>query len=56
MALGRSRRQPVVVFPELVRSNGEGVLTFAKEAFEGLETSATPVRAHVFAFRWACSL
>ena len=47
----KSQGQAVVVFPEIIRSNGEGILEF-KKAFDGLEKSADPVRTHIFAFRY----
>lgn len=56
LAQARAEGRPVALFPEVARSNGEGVLAFPRGLFESLAgqqgQGEQPVRAHVFAFRW----
>lgn len=46
----KAQRRPLVVFPEMVRSNGEGVLLFPKGVLDG-SGSVGGAGVHVFAFR-----
>lgn len=46
----KRQRRPLMVFPEMVRSNGEGVLLFPKGVLDG-SGSVGGAGVHVFAFR-----
>jgi 1-acyl-sn-glycerol-3-phosphate acyltransferase len=56
LAQARAEGRPAALFPEVARSNGEGVLAFPKGLLESLQQQqqqqpgAPALRAHVFAF------
>ena len=49
-AQAKKQRRPVVIFPEMVRTNGEGVLAFPKGVLDAPSLGGAGV--HVFGFRY----